>query len=457
MSTSNLDPASIPLPKDPEESSNSNVGITSMRICGTAGSTAKLLAMINARRSGSSSELKITKKIPDLTGHKDFIAWRTMLLGLFVPYLGGRYWNLLEKDPSTSIEAYQLIFAASDATPISRQEAIAHRTADLIAIHGLLLQTLDSDVLQSVDEKTTTGDFDGSKLWDGLTAKYGGKDLGSKKAAEKAIQDFKLGSMSVTTASQQLQALFTQIYLATGGKKVPEEAKIEAILTIFDVPRFRSMRTTIQEQWQNGHPYTFDTVISRFVGEESLQDSSAPTSEVDGARALRTVESAARNLSSTSGGNRTNPARRRGETSNMQCWHCGKSGHRMRACRRRAAGDPPHPQSHLAREANTRGQGTTSFAGPGHGSSAASATHARLAALESSMQHATALLVNRTREAFHNNARSIVEAQARERDAVYHAGVPALANRISNYPSSPFILNEPHQDFSFGSSFGRSH
>ncbi|KAL9934172.1 hypothetical protein V8E36_007254 [Tilletia maclaganii] len=211
-------------PKDagPSAAPRPNLGIVGISICGTAASAAKLVAMTKARRSGSSSELKVTKTVPILTSAKDFIIWRTMILGLFVPYVGGRYWHLLENDPSTSVEAYQYIFADTDDQPIDRDEAITHRTADLISIHGLLLQTLHADVLQSVDEETSSGNFDGYRLWVALTSKYGGKDLGSKSAAENAIKDFQLGALTVTEASQQLQALFTQVFISSG-RPYPEK------------------------------------------------------------------------------------------------------------------------------------------------------------------------------------------------------------------------------------------
>ncbi|CAD7065449.1 unnamed protein product [Tilletia caries] len=168
--------------------STSSIGALGFNIYGSADSAAKLVAMARARRSEKDSELKVNKTVPVLTGTKDFVTWRMMLLGLFVPYLGGRYWHLLQKDPSTSVDAYRNIFAPSDDKPIDREEAAAHRSADLIAVHGLLLQTLHVDVLQSFNEETSSGNFDGGRLWDALSAKYAGKDLGSKRAAENAIR-----------------------------------------------------------------------------------------------------------------------------------------------------------------------------------------------------------------------------------------------------------------------------
>ncbi|KAL9932717.1 hypothetical protein V8E36_008416 [Tilletia maclaganii] len=335
-------------------------------ICGSADSlsTGKLVAMIRARRCGSASELKVTKKFPDLTGAHDFIIWRNMLLGLFVPYMGGRYWHLLERDPSTSVAGYQLIFADDDEHPISREEASSFRTADLIAIHGLLLQTLHPDVMQGLDEGTTAGNFDGVKLWDALTANYGGKDLGSKRAAEKALREFQLGNLTVTAAAQQIQALFTQIYLTSGGRPVSEHDKIEVALTVFNVDRFRAMRTSIQEAWQNGRPYTFHEVISRFLGEEalSLGDNTASTNATGGARAL-VAQSGRDRAPTTSGGNRPNPQRRRGGV-DVECWHCGNIGHLERACRQKKAGKPPYPNSRSGRSTRQQGQPSSSLPPP---------------------------------------------------------------------------------------------
>ncbi|KAL9933421.1 hypothetical protein V8E36_007597 [Tilletia maclaganii] len=395
MSAADSDPKdSNPVPPRP------NFGLLGISICGSAASAAKLVAMTKARRSGTSSELKVTKNVPILTGAKDFIVWRTMILGLFVPYVGGRYWHLLESDPSTSVEAYQYIFADSDDQPLDRDEAITHRTADLISIHGLLIQTLHADVLQSVDKETSSGNFDGYRLWVALTSKYGGKDLhdeyfwpptvGSKRVAESAIKDFQLGALTVTEASQQLQALFTQVFISSG-RPYPESDKIEAALAVFNTPRFKAMRTTIQESWQNGHPYTFDQVISRFVGEESL---SAVTeqglAQEDGYRALRSHSARAAGVVGAQVPqtySRPNPQRRQAKGQSVSCWWCTKSGHQMRACRRRLAGDPPHPNSRVALERTDGNHGQRAGFGVQEASSASS-THARLAALETALHRA---------------------------------------------------------------------
>ncbi|KAE8186060.1 hypothetical protein CF328_g7351 [Tilletia controversa] len=418
------DPVSLGDPILPSTS----VGALGINICGTADSQAKLVAMTNARRHARTSELKVSKTVPDLTGARDFVVWRTMLLGLFVPYLGGRYWHLLEKDPSTSVEAYRVIFSDDDKVLIDREAAIAHRTADLIAIHGHLLQTLDANVLQSVNEETSSGRFDGVKLWDALNSKYGGRDLGSKRAAEHAIKDFKLGDLSVTEAAQQLQALFTQVFLASGGRPVPEEDKIEAALTVFNTPRYQSLRTTIQESWQNGNPYTFDRIISRFVGEESLTAAAhALSRQEDSAVALRAQTSGG--ATGPSGAIRPNPKRRQeGKANSMTCWHCTKTGHRMKACRRRLAGEAPHPNSHRAKE--RAGQNQTF--GP---TSAAAEAFSRIAAIESALQHALGGAGN-------HQMRNASYGSGQQQQP--HFGVPSLAHRISEQHQT-FTHNGPPQ------------
>ncbi|KAL9934179.1 hypothetical protein V8E36_006635, partial [Tilletia maclaganii] len=415
-----------------------NLGLLGISICGSAASAAKLVAMTKARRSGTSSELKVTKNVPILTGAKDFIVWRTMILGLFVPYVGGRYLHLLESDPSTSVEANQYIFDDSDDQPLDRDEAITHRTADLISIHGLLLQTLHADVLQSVDEETSSGNFDGYRLWVALTSKYGVKDLGSKRAAESAIKDFQLGALTVTEASQQLQALFTQVFISSG-RPYPESDKIEAALAVFNTPWFKAMRTTIQESWQNGHPYTFDQVISRFVGEESL---SAVTeqglAQEDGYRALRSHSARAAGVvgaqvpqtsASTAKNSRPNPQRRQAKGQSVSCWWCTKSGHQMRACRRRLAGDPPHPNSRVALERTDGNHGQRAGFGVQEASSASS-THARLAALETALHRALRAHNDVPAPAPHFSHHEMHHADHHQPRSTYQASA-SLASRIS--------------------------
>ncbi|KAL9939047.1 hypothetical protein V8E36_001860 [Tilletia maclaganii] len=428
MSTADSDPKdSNPAPSRP------NIGLLGISICGSAASAAKLVAMTKVRRSGTSSELKVTKNVPILTGAKDFIVWCTMILGLFVPYVGGRYWYLLENDPSTSVEAYQYIFADSDDQPLDRDEAITHRTADLISIHGLLLQTLHADVLQSVHEETSSGNFDGYRLWVALTSKYGGKDLGSKRAVESAIKDFQLGALTVTEASQQLQALFTQVFISSG-RPYPEGDKIEAALAVFNTPRFKAMRTTIQEFWQNGHPYTFDQVISRFVGEESL---SAVTeqglAQEDGYRALRSHSARAAGVTALA---RLKPSRRQsGRVSSMSCWWCTKSGHQMRACRRRLAGDPPHPNSRVALERTDGNHGQRAGFGAAEASSASS-TYARLAALETALHRALRAHNDVPAQAPQFPHHEMPHADHHQPRSTYQAPV-SLASRISERQFQP--------------------
>ncbi|KAK0544826.1 hypothetical protein OC844_007427 [Tilletia horrida] len=375
----------------------------------TEDSYIKLVAMTKAHRAGNSAELKVAKKVPELNGRSDFIHWRTMLLGMFVPYLGGRYWNLLNKDPATSIEGYTFIFGTfvgNTVTLAHEDDAKTERANDLIAIHGLILQTLSPAVISGLDEDTTKGTFDGVKLWDALVTKYGGKDFGTLRAAEDAIRAFQLNGRTVADAAQALQALFTEVYLASGGEQVKEDDKISALLKVFNESPYLALRATIHEAWQNGHPYTFDTIVSRFTGEESLHrlaaastGSSAPT-----VNALRTQAGGSSASSSSTAitpsqhrGGRTSSRRQSGGNKGIsECWWCTKPNHRMSNCRRRQNGEDPHPASHIATERSVAARGPSPRMGQQIAGAAVSS--ARIAALERSLAQATALL---TANAYH--------------------------------------------------------
>ncbi|KAK0541945.1 hypothetical protein OC845_006831, partial [Tilletia horrida] len=362
-------------------------------------------------------------KVPELTGRADFIHWRTMLLGMFVPYLGGRYWHLLEKDPSTGVEAYRYIFGTpslvgDDVRLTSPEEAMMERSSDLVAIHGLILQTLSPAIVSGLDEATTAGAFDGIKLWDALVAKYGGKDYGTLRAAEDAIRAFKLNGRTVAQAAQGLQSLFTEVYLASGGEQVKEHDKIAALLTVFNVPPYQALRATIHENWQNGHPYTFDTIVSRLTGEESLHRlavvSEGPAPSAAAALHVHTandIRASAHAQNNTRGDRQSGQSGRRqgpqGGKSLSECWWCTKPNHRMNSCRRRINGEDPHPSSRVAadRRGVSRGPTIPAMNGP-------HTTQAHLAALERSLAHATALLTATALQHGSGHAYNTIRGQA---------------------------------------------
>ncbi|KAE8239605.1 hypothetical protein A4X13_0g8123 [Tilletia indica] len=445
-----------------------SIGIT---ICGSSmGSYTHILAkLIRGQQNGSSNEVKLAKNITLLEGKSTWLLWRSKVASALTPHLEGRLWYLIHGHPATSVEAYRKIFATTDGKPIDVDEAKAYRDTDLTQAGSVLVNTLGTKTSQDVASHVTGDGIDGQAVWQTLFRRYSGKDMASQQAAELNLAVYSLGDKTVQDVTQDLELLFSQIFMSSGDP-VNETRKIGVALRIFTNTRFDSLRATIQNSWQNGQKYTFDEVMSRFSGEESLRPLAASTAAgstvADGARAFRVEQGPSANHRSqnqaTRGGNRTNNNRRQGGNSARtasKCWWCDIVGHRVQVCSRRLAGHPPNPNGQVARE---RSGQTQTYGSHSLEHSSPAAMNARLALLENSYLQASALYAgpgsqHRPHAApvmHHNGVGSFPSSHGH-----YHHP-PALANRISELPvqqPAAYTLAQRLGDFGEGASFGNTH
>ncbi|KAE8187990.1 hypothetical protein A4X06_0g5632 [Tilletia controversa] len=85
----------------------------------------------------------------------------------------------------------------------------------------------------------------GKAVWKTLFARYGGKDVASMQKADTDVANFVLGTQSVQGATQALELLFSQLYMAEGAP-VFEARKISVALRVFTGTALDPIRTTIQ-------------------------------------------------------------------------------------------------------------------------------------------------------------------------------------------------------------------
>ncbi|KAE8227732.1 hypothetical protein CF326_g7363 [Tilletia indica] len=317
-----------------------------------------LLMLKIAARDKRSTELRINKAtIVLLEGKHNWELWRKRLAHFLQPVLGGRLWHLMLNHPATSIEAYQIILAESDDTPVSYEEASAIRHSDLVSIGSNLCQTLSDDIVDDINPANDDeyNPVDGQEVWAQLVETYASRDIASLQAAEDDLSGFTLGNRSAREVSRDLKHIFARIYNAGGGQTA-EHRKIGAILRCYTDSRFEATRAAIQQNWANNFQYRFDDIIKRFAGEENLAGLVQKTSsDVDGVRALRVQPGATpsqRSVTAAAGPPSSNKHRanhgRRNIKTGAACWWCTHPGHGIGICEKKRRGEPPHPNSHAA-------------------------------------------------------------------------------------------------------------
>ncbi|KAK0521678.1 hypothetical protein OC842_006704 [Tilletia horrida] len=443
-------------------------------------SLAKLVVMTKARRAGSTTELKVNKSIPELMGRSNYIDWRRKLSGLLAGHLGGRYYHLLNQEPATFVEGYRFIFGEPDGDSVklaSLEDAQAERANDNVAVHGLILNSVHATVSNGLDEKSLAGTFDGIELWNSLATKFGGKDFGALRAAEARIASYALENRTVSVASQELQGLFNEVFVASGGLALDEEKKISALLKVFNVAPFQALRATIHETWQNGHPYTYDLIVSRLMGEESLLRLSSGPAEHDGATSLRTQGGTASQPSpqpsgrshGRSGsapardGQRTGP-RHRGPRQ-TECWWCAKNGHVEKDCRRRINGEPPNPNSNTGRQRAAHAQTANAAVRAaleqqmGQRISGVANSYSRIATLEQELAQAHAMLASAGAPALGSTSASSYSFTPGAQHAASSLGAPAasLAHRLGVVPGQHPTYGSPAFGSAGASGFTHPH
>ncbi|KAL9939829.1 hypothetical protein V8E36_001646 [Tilletia maclaganii] len=300
---------------------------------------------------------QIAKLIPprnvvQLEGRSNWIMWRQALAGILQSWAEGRLWYLIHDHPATSAENYRYIFSLKDDEPISLEDAIAYRKTDLRAITGILVQMVTVKTSIDIDKFVTDSESNGRDAYVALLRKYGGRGIASLQIAEREMSNFKLNGRSVHDAAQELDLIFSRIFMA-GGEAVTELRKVNCILAAFAGTNYEATRAAIQNDLNKGESITYDDVVTRFAGEESLSQ----LTEASAVSAVRMFPDEQSNNAQRGGGNtggrsRQNNQRRNGNKNpsrtGVRCWHCNKIGHVIGDCNSRKAGQPPHAQSREA-------------------------------------------------------------------------------------------------------------
>ncbi|KAL9933760.1 hypothetical protein V8E36_007418, partial [Tilletia maclaganii] len=307
--------------------------------------------MHHAIHHGTRAELKISKHLDPLKGTEDWLPWYQTMVTTFAGHAGGRLLYLLEEDPSTTVEAYRHMFAPDLTKPITKELANAHREQDIVSTASILDSAIDTEPKAAVSEFTTPDTLNGIRIWSILRTTYGEADAGSAQKAIADIHNFKLKKKDGTLrtpqqVSSELKTLFNKVVTA-GGAAYSEHAKCETLLRIFNTGKYKNMRTSIQVAQRNGTTYTFDRIISHFVGEDAMpdvdgEDEEQASSSSHNHKALRTQVQ-------QSGPSRSHNQAKK-ERSSLICHWCNFTGHTQPECNKKKSGQPPHPQSKVAQD-----------------------------------------------------------------------------------------------------------
>ncbi|KAE8237228.1 hypothetical protein A4X13_0g8863, partial [Tilletia indica] len=346
--------------KGADPASHSALLAIAMSICNSIESAEKLVAMNHTLRNGaSSSEFKPSNKGGlILEGQQDWLTWRMGVRAVLVPHEGGRLWNLLKQDPSTSLEAYRYIYS-TDNKPIPIEIANIYRKNDLSTLGGALIALCSKEVRGSIideDDDEEGGNLNGIEIWRKLVSDYGRTDPGAASKARKDIVSFELLNRTPQEAGNELRALFTQLKLA-GGEAYTEAHKVNIALDVFSkVPRFSSRCSTIRENISTGSRYKFNDIISKMVGEDAVRasnDSLDGQSTGTGSSSTVVALSTLQQRIGASQGSGAQHQRQNGQIIQQQqprCHHCDKTGHFISECRQKAAGKPPNPHGRVAKD-----------------------------------------------------------------------------------------------------------
>ncbi|KAE8212511.1 hypothetical protein CF319_g9250 [Tilletia indica] len=223
---------------------SASVGI---RISGSAEYEHLVRKFTRAQSKPKTLELKTDKNMVLFKGKDTWMDWRSYLLGLLGPFVGGRLWYLMHNHPATSIDAYCVIFS-ENGVPIDREEAALNREDDIETLAGAILRTLDSSIHSRTTGATLNsstviapGDLDGIEIYAKLFQKYSGADLGSLSAADLALSTFKLEGRTVTEVDEALQEIFNRIHIS-GREPLSERRKVENVTGVDQVRSERKGR-----------------------------------------------------------------------------------------------------------------------------------------------------------------------------------------------------------------------